>query len=157
MHSLARLFCTASLFLMAGLSGSCAAPFAVTAGMAAAQAGSGAYTGGELRAARYATLDQTMEAVYATIDDLELEILTERTRTRSRYIMAKEQRGPEFKITIERKSRMATRIRIRVGIIGDVALSRLTMRRIDYHLAKIASWEEFDDPGNSEDETADVE
>jgi hypothetical protein len=109
MHSLARLFCTASLFLMAGLSGSCAAPFAVTAGMAAAQAGSGAYTGGELRAARYATLDQTMEAVYATIDDLELEILTERTRTRSRYIMAKEPRGPEFKITVERKSRMATR------------------------------------------------
>jgi hypothetical protein len=145
MYSLLRAFVVTCLLVSILFAAGCAAPLAMTAGMAAAQAGTGAYVAGELRSGRYATLDEAWQAVHNTVDDLELEILTERISERSRYVMAKEQGGPEFKITAERKSPTATRIRIRVGIIGDVALSRLTMRRIDYHLTAITERSEFDD------------
>lgn len=117
----------------------CAVPaVAVSAGIAAAQAGTGTYRAGELRAGRFVTMDEAWHAVERAIDDLEIEPETTVVRDRRRYVMAREPGGPRFRITVERKSRTATRIRIRVGFIGDAALSRLTMRRIDHHLAEIA-------------------
>jgi hypothetical protein len=157
MYSFVRFASSACLCLVVLALSGCAAPIIVTAGVAAAQAGTGAYASGELRTARHVTMEQAWQATLLALDDLEVETLTTVIRSRSRYVAAREPGGPRFRVTVERKAPMATKFRIRVGFIGDVALSRLTMRRIDYQLAKIASWKEFDDPGNSEGETADVE
>jgi len=144
------------LTLSFSCAGGCAAPIVATAGMGVAQAGTGAYVAGELRAARHITLDEGWQAAQLAVDDLGLDRENTVIGERRRYVLASEPRGPRFRITVERKAPMATRFRVRVGLIGDVALSRLTMRRIDHHLAEIASWTEFDEPDpEHKDETAD--
>jgi len=137
MYSFFRWFLSGCLLPAALTLAGCAAPLVMSAGMTAAKAGAGTYVGRELRTARHVTIDEAWLASHRALDDLELEPETTVIRDRSRYVVAREPGGPRFRITVERKAPLATRIRIRVGFIGDVALSRLTMRRIDHHLAGI--------------------
>jgi hypothetical protein len=50
------------------------------------------------------------------------------------YIMAKADGGPEIKVNLKAKSPMITKIEVRVGLMGDAAVSRLVLSRIDAHL-----------------------
>ena len=124
-----------SLFVGALIPAGCAAPLLATAapiGVAAAKAGSSAFTHGELRVARYATMDETWQAVQLALERLQLTVHTERIDERSRYLMAMDEKyWPEMKIRLDRRSPVMTKISIRVGLLGDPAVSNHLLRHID--------------------------
>jgi hypothetical protein len=128
-----------SALALAPLAG-CAAPLAMAAplGMDAARVGANAYTRGELRVARFATLEETWQATHLALERLQLTVHTERIGERRWYIMAKdENHGPEMRISLDRRSPVMTRISIRVGIFGDPAVSNQIVRQIDLYLAEV--------------------
>lgn len=113
---------------------SCAAPLMAAAplGFDAARAGASAYSRGKLRVARYATLDEAWQASHDALEQLQLVVHVQRTGQRRWYVMAKdENRGPEIQISLDRRSPVLTRISIRVGILGDLAVSSQVLRHID--------------------------
>lgn len=125
----------ATVLLLTG----CATPLiaAVPLGMDAARAGATAYTRGELRVARYATLEETWEATHEALNRLQLVVQVERVGERRWYVMAKdENRGPEMQIRLDRRSPVMTKINIRVGVLGDPAVSSQLLRHIDASLVE---------------------
>jgi hypothetical protein len=112
-----------------------AAGIAVGASVAESQATS--FINGSLRAARFVTLEQSVAAAQHAMNDLHLDIRSERIDEHDAYIRGRAEPGPEVKVTMTFKSPMMTRIDVRVGFMGDQTVSRLVLSRIDAHLEHI--------------------
>ncbi len=109
---------------------------AATAGAGIAQGQAESFINGELKAARMTTLVQAEHATLAAMHDIQVEVITLRTSKYDRFIMAKAEGGPEIKTTLTAKSPVMVKFEVRVGIIGDQAVSQLVMSRIDAMLEK---------------------
>jgi hypothetical protein len=136
MHRWYNIGCVLITVACALLVTGCAAPLliasAVPLGGAAAQVGTSSYVNGELRVARHVTMDDAWTATHMALEQLELTIHTERIGERRRYIMARDgNRHPEMKIRLDRRSRVLTKISIRVGMIGDLSVSNQLIHQID--------------------------
>lgn len=106
----------------------------VTAGFGLAQGQAEAFINGELKAARMVSLESAEEATLATFEELQVSVKVHRRGATDRYIMAKAPDGPEFRVTISAKSPVVTKFEIRIGMMGDQAVARLAMARIDVKL-----------------------
>jgi hypothetical protein len=106
----------------------------VTAGFGLAQGQAESFITGELKAARLVPMDAVLRATIMAMDEMQLHIIEQRTSDHDAYVMAKAQVGPEFKVKLKAKSPMVTKISIRIGIMGDQAVSRLVLTRIDVKL-----------------------
>jgi hypothetical protein len=130
----------AALALAAALLAGCATPVAVTAGISVAQAGTAAFISGQLVSARQATLEQAWEATLGAMDELAFDRRAVRppdaheSQGRSAYIMGQDDGGPQVKVKLERASDAVTQIKIRINLLGDQALARLVLSRIDARL-----------------------
>jgi hypothetical protein len=103
----------------------------VTAGMSLAQDQATSFIRGELKAARMAPIEDARRAVHAAMSELHLVVLTEREGEHDGYIRGKADGGREIKIFLKADSAVMTRFTVRVGFMGDAAVSKLVMARID--------------------------
>jgi hypothetical protein len=119
----------------------------VTAGFGLAQGRAEAFINGELKAARMAPLDQTWQAALAAMRELQVPVKIERHSQYHAYLMARAEGGPEIKIHLKAKGPLITKIEVRIGIMGDQAVSQLVLARIEHHLdiphAPVAPGEEL--------------
>ena len=106
----------------------------VTAGFGLAQGQAEAFINGELKAARMVSMELAWDATFSALDELEVPIRTTRRDEDDSYIRGRAEIGPEIKIQLKEKSPLITKIEIRVGMMGDQAVSRLVLARIDHHL-----------------------
>ena len=126
---------SACLTLAAGCASSAViAAAGVTAGFGLAQGQAESFISGKLKAARLVTLDNAAHATLATMDELQLKVLEERHGTYDAYFVGQAEGGPEFKVTLKAKTPVVTKIEIRIGLMGDQAVSRLVLSRLDRKL-----------------------
>lgn len=128
-----------TLLTGASLVGGCAesaviAAAGVTAGFGLAQGQAEAFINGELKAARMVSIDLAADATVAAFAELQVPIYTMRKGDYDRYIRGHAEGGPEIKINLKAKSPLITKIEVRIGLMGDQAVSRLVLARIDEHL-----------------------
>lgn len=101
---------------------------------AAAGAGAYAYAKGDLEATRDAPLDRAWDATLAAIDELAFPVHASSKDALQGRLKAERADGADITIKLDRLSPEVTRFRIRVGIFGDEATSRLIMEEIDRRL-----------------------
>jgi len=70
---------------------------------------------------------------------LQIPIKVERRSSHKAYLNGQAEGGPQVGVTLTIISPVVTKIEIRVGILGDQAVSRLVMERIDEQLGPAAS------------------
>jgi len=101
---------------------------------AAAGVGTVAYMKGELKATKEATLAKAIKATELAMKDMQLPI-TERQETASHAKFVVRASGDKrIEINLQKLSGTVTEIRIRVGVFGDEALSRLALEKIEKRL-----------------------
>ena len=111
----------------------------LTAGFGLAQTQAAQFINGELKAARQTSLDQALNATRNVMQELQLPIKADRRSSRKAYLNGEAEGGPQVGVTLTSICPVATKIEIRVGILGDQAVSRLVMERIDAQLGPPAS------------------
>lgn len=125
------------LFAAALLGGCTAPPMIATAGVSAVQAGTEAFVRGDMVVAERAPLKSVYEAVHNAMVRLELPIEQETLYDNVGFVTAQEVSGWRVKVTLKRASPIITKISIRVGAWGDLAVSRLVMAEIQAQLAPV--------------------
>lgn len=139
------------LVVLAAWLGGCAplivAPTAVmaTAGLSAVQAGTTAYVGGVLESAEKGTLAQAYLDALDAVEELRFELVRTTLDEHYALVMVREAGGRKIRIQLQRKSPIVTKVRIRVGLLGDQAMSRLVLAQIRQELGEDFQHElEFD-------------
>lgn len=116
---------------LGGCSTAVIAAAGATAGFGLAQGQAEAFITGELKAARMVPLADAERAVFDALTELQTAVKVHSRHEHRVYIMAKAEGGPDLRTNLKFISPMATRIEIRVGLLGDQATSRLLLARID--------------------------
>jgi hypothetical protein len=101
---------------------------------AAAGAGGYAYVKGELKATESAPLDRMWNATLAAMKDLEFPVTSQRKDALEAELTARNASDKKVAIKLKKVSEAATEVHIRVGTLGDEALSRVIMEKIKARL-----------------------
>ena len=125
-------------FLNAGCVESTIAAAGATAGFGLAQGQAESFIRGELKSARLVPIAAARQAVLQTMGELQLQILEQRQSRYQNFYRAKADGGREIKIYLKADSAVITRFTVRVGMMGDSAVSRVVMSRIDAALGDAA-------------------
>ncbi|MFN3532046.1 MAG: DUF3568 family protein [Candidatus Brocadia sp.] len=99
-----------------------------------AGAGTVAYLKGELKSTEEASIGQVWQAAHKAMKDLEFVVTSEEKNDLSAKLIAHGSDDTKIEINLESVSARLTTVRIRVGVFGDEALSRLTLERIKKYL-----------------------
>ena len=128
-----RLVLLAAALACAG----CGPPILIaSASLRAAHFGTSAYFDGQLEAAVVHPFELTTQAARTALEELEFEIVSDVERPNALYLRAKETGWREIKLSVYRKSPRVTKINMRIGILGDQAISRLILGRIFFLLGE---------------------
>lgn len=100
--------------------------------VAAAGAGAGtyAYISGELSSVEEAKLDRTWSATQAAIKDLQFTVKEQSKDALQARLVATQADNTDVKVTLESQGEKLTKIKIRIGVFGDEAKSRLILDKI---------------------------
>ncbi|MDX2187675.1 MAG: DUF3568 family protein [Opitutaceae bacterium] len=123
-QSLLRLVVVLASLLMAGLQTGCVA-VAVGAG-----AGAVAYVRGELAGDVASNLDNAVEAANEAIAGLRFAKVSEKSDALTGTIIARTADDKKVEVKLERVTDNTTKVRIRVGVFGDQAISMQVWERI---------------------------
>jgi len=126
-------------FLTALLSGVLLATVAGTTGCLAVAAGAGAgaavaYVRGELKGTVPAGLDATARATNNAIQALQFAKVSEAKDALSAVFIARTATDKKIEIRLENAGRDVTTVKIRVGLVGDEALSIMILDKIKSHI-----------------------
>jgi hypothetical protein len=109
----------------------CAPPIIIaSAGVSALQAGTEAFINGRLEAAQLAPLQTVYEASLGALRDMEINVAHEILRRNAAGVEARDLQGREIQIDLVAVSPKVTKLRIRIGVWGDQAISRLILGQI---------------------------
>ena len=128
------MFAAGWLHMLSGCAPAVVLSAGITAGFGLAQTQATQFINGEIKAARQVTMDQAVASVRTSMTELQLVIKIDRRSSRKAYIMGQAEGGPQIGVTLIFISPVATKFNIRVGMLGDQAISRLLMERIDAQL-----------------------
>jgi hypothetical protein len=121
----------AAIALVLAVLPGCVAPTIIaSAGANALQAGTAAFINGELDAAQIAPLEDALAAAVGTLQDLKFGAIHTRRGEHSVTVYAQETNGREVRIILVPRSPLVTKINIRVGLMGDQAISRLLLAEV---------------------------
>jgi hypothetical protein len=130
MKSLLRHFLVSlSLVLAAGGLGGC-----VAVAVGAGAAGAVAYLRGELQSSVSEDVEDVILATAKAIEQLKFSQVEARKDALSGVFEARNARNDKIVITIDRQAEGLTRLRIRVGLIGNEAVSRSILSQINKNL-----------------------
>lgn len=136
MNRITRLRTLAVLTMSgAAMAGGCTA-LAIAGAAAAGVAGTYIYTEGRLESVEKAPLDRVYEATVRAMQDLEFELKEQSKDALQARVVALRADKSEVKVALEHKADETTDVRIRVGVIGDEAVSRTVLERIRRNLGK---------------------
>lgn len=121
---------TAAVCFVCIVSGCLAPAVIATAGLAVAQEGASAYIGGELVTAVTYPLEQVINASRDALAELEFEPRVDRDGEHTHYFLVREVNQREIGVKLESASPQVTRIKVRVGVWGDQAVSQVIQNRI---------------------------
>lgn len=128
----------AVIMLLLSGGGGCAesaiAAAGATAGFGLAQTQAEGFIRGELKACRMVPLAEARQAVIDAMNELGLEVNSDRMKEHTGYLRGQAEGGREIGVSLKADSPRMTRFEIRVGMMGDAAVSRLVMSRIDHAL-----------------------
>lgn len=114
--------------LLISLVASCAPPFLfANAGVSLAEAGSSAFVEGELRSARKVTLETADRAFTLALENLQFPVERRAEGDGFVYLTADQYGDDNIQIRLTSRSPAVTSIKIRVGVFGNLAISRLVM------------------------------
>lgn len=109
----------------------CVAPTIIaSAGANALQAGTAAFINGELDAAQIVSLEDAITATTGAMTDLKFDAIRVRRGDRTVTVYAQEQNKREVRITLVPRTPLIVKINIRVGLLGDQAISRLLLAEV---------------------------
>lgn len=119
-------------------SGGCVAPAALVTpmGMSAFEATAGAYIKGRLEVAERERMENVIAATQGALTDLVLPITDAKLRDDEATIFSRTIDNTTIKIVIERMSPLMCKISIRVGMLGDHAISQLVMSNIQRRITE---------------------
>lgn len=103
--------------------------FLVGAG-AAIGAGSVAYVSGELRGAEEASMDRAWNAATTAMEQLEFKVTKSQKDALAGEITARRADDTRIVVRLRKQTDRITEIRVRVGVFGDEALSRVIYDKI---------------------------
>ena len=103
--------------------------FLIGAG-AAAGAGTVAYLSGELRATEEVGLDRGYQAAVSAMRDLQFHVTKSQKDALDGEIVARRADDTRIIVRLKKQTDQITEFRIRVGVFGDEALSRLIFEKI---------------------------
>jgi hypothetical protein len=127
--------------------GGCAAPVVIaSAGTSALQAGTSAYINGELDSAQIAPMATVYAAALDALSDLQFPLSSSRMISSRAGINAQEVNGRSIRIELTAKSPVVTKINIRVGLVGDQAVSRLLLAEIQARCPAVPTPSPPDEP-----------
>jgi Protein of unknown function (DUF3568) len=110
----------------------CAPPLLfANAGVSLAEAGTSMFMEGELRAAWRRPLEVMEQGVAEAMNTLGYRIESRTERENYIYIRGVEIDGTEIEVRLRRSSEIVTSISIRVGLLGDQAVSRLILEEAE--------------------------
>lgn len=127
---LLRLLVSLAVSSVVALSSGCVA---VVAG-AAAGAGTVAYLRGELEASLDKNLDGVLRATNRGLEQLQFAKISEKKDALVAEVVARTARDQKVGVTLEKVSDTLTRVKIRVGMFGDEAISRALLDKIKGNL-----------------------
>ena len=107
----------------------------VTAGVGLATSQAEAYINGELKAARMVPLEMAEHATLLALAQFETIFRVHKQEKDRIYIMAKADGGTDIRVSMLYRTPVLTKFEIRVGMMGDQAVSSLIMSQIDLMLA----------------------
>ena len=93
-------------------------------------AGTVAYVNGELKAADNVTIDRAWSGALRAMQDLEFKVAESQKDALAGKIVARRADGTRIVIQVKRQTEHVTEFRIRVGVFGDEALSRMIYDKI---------------------------
>jgi hypothetical protein len=105
----------------------------VVGGAAAAGAGGYAYVNGELKETEGVSMDTAYNATLAAMGDLQYAVVSKPKDALTATITARTADDKKIVVKLEKKSASATEIRLRVGTLGDRAVSQQIIERIKSH------------------------
>ena len=103
-------------------------------GAAAAGGAAVAFVSGELQGVEPSSMEKSFLATNRALEDLGFEVKKRQRDALASEIIAHSTSDKRVLVQLERESDKVTRIRIRVGIFGDEAVSRLVLKRIESNL-----------------------
>lgn len=113
----------------------CSAPVIIaSAGVNAVRGGTAAFVRGEMQAAARVTLEEAWLAATQAVHELQFDVRRQRLEPDSASISARESGGRSIRIELIRKSPVVTKMTIRVGLLGDQAVSRVILAEIQANL-----------------------
>jgi hypothetical protein len=124
---------TAAIVMLSALAGAPVGCVALAVG-AAAGIGVYAYVDGVLKDTEEAPLASSYDATVEAMKDLEFRIKEQSKDALKARVVAEEADKTEVKVDMEASGEKITNFRIRVGVFGDEAKSRLIMDKIKKHL-----------------------
>ncbi len=92
------------------------------------------YSLGELRSVEEAGLDRTWDAVQKAMEDLEFIITRKQKNTLTATIIARGANDKKIEVNLKKISEGLTKIRVRIGVIGDESLSRQILEKVKQNL-----------------------
>ncbi|MBU6412849.1 MAG: DUF3568 family protein [Planctomycetes bacterium] len=100
--------------------------------VAAAGAGAGtyAYVTGELSSVEQANVDKVWKATQEAVKELQFTVKEQSKDALQGRLVAEQADKTDITIKVERETDTLTKVRIRVGVFGDEATSRLIMDKI---------------------------
>lgn len=125
----ARLLAVSLLLLPVAMTPGCVAVVAGAAG-----AGAVAWVRGELDATVSARFDDVVAAANRAVADLQFAKVSEKKSAIDAEIVARTGQDKRIVIRLDRTSDTLSRVRIRIGLVGDEALSRLILDKINAQL-----------------------
>lgn len=99
-----------------------------------AGAGTVAYLKGELKSTEEASIGSVWQAAHKAMKDLEFVITSKEKDDLSAKLIAHGSEDTKIEINLESVSARLTTVKIRVGVFGNEAISRLTLDRIRKYL-----------------------
>lgn len=100
----------------------------------AAGAGAVAYVRGELESNIARNIDDVYRATQRTVQELEFARISEQKSAVDAVVVSRTALDKKIEIKLQRTSAELTKVRIRVGLIGDEALSLSILERINAEL-----------------------
>ncbi len=126
---------TSGVFLLGACAlAACAPPMILVGTFSAVQTGAAAYINGQIKAAYSIPFEQVLGAADEALAVLEYPVRSRAVRAASATLLADEIDGRDITIIITKRSERVTKIRIRVGTIGDQVVSRLILAEIQNRL-----------------------
>lgn len=109
--------------------------FAANAGLGVAQAGTSSFIQGTLQAAFDKPMDQVLEASHRSLTRLGYEITREDSDAHYAQLQSNQSDGSSIVLKLRKSSETVTGLSIRVGLLGDNAVSKLILIEIEKELA----------------------